>query len=96
MARQKRVSVVADVPINSTHVVNDDTGEVVHFIEKYEIIPEGRLFRVRHWNGGAIPVELEGSFTSHEKIKQKLVDYFRRKGIAYDHRDHYDPTERAR
>lgn len=89
MARQKRVSVVADERIIDTAVVDDDSGDVVNYIDKYEIIPEGRMFRCRHWNGGAMPVELEGSFTSVFMAKIALARYYKRKEIPNDKRDYH-------
>lgn len=88
MARQKKDSVVANEKIIDTAVVDDDTGEVTHYIDKYEVMPEGRLFRFRHWNGGAIPKELAGSFTSVPVAKLALASYYKRKGITDEERNY--------
>ncbi len=93
MARVKRASVVADEKIMDTAVIDDSTGEVTNYIDKYEVVPSGRMFYLRHWNGGAIPNELAGHFTSVLIAKTALANYYKRRNIPNEERDyHYSGT----
>lgn len=86
MARVKKVSVVAEEQFTLTADVNDETGEVTNYIDRYEVIPNGRLFTFRHWNGGAMPDLLLGSFTSYQKAMEALAEYYKSRGISYEKR----------
>ena len=87
MARVKKDSVVADEKIVDTSIVDDYTGEVTNYVAKYEIIPQGRTFILRHWNGGALPRELEGMFTSLHIARVALANYYKRKNIPDEERN---------
>ena len=93
MARVKKDSVVNNEKIIDTAIMDDDTGDVIQYIDKYEVIPKGRCFYIRHWNGGALPTELLGAFTSVYKAKQALATYYKRRSITDEERYHFHSDE---
>ena len=84
MARQKKDSVVANVRLTTEVVIDGNTGVPDTVIDVYRVVTVGRLYRIEHKSGGAIPPELYGQFTDHYRASVAIARYLKRAGRAHE------------